>query len=1163
MDGRRPDAGDAPAPVPPGAADDAQKLADVGQERIPLDKAMLYLEIKLMRQVGEQQRELQATSCPLSRPALSSLLSPEDSLSVTKGWAARMLGSLCAIVVVWLSISAAAGELPTAPVFRAPMAPVLDGRLEGDPAWVHAPAIGPFRRLGSVQEPRRTTCRVLWDDDWLYVAYRCDEPSMDQVHATARDGDNMMWQNDGIEVFVLPEKAKRFFQIIVNTIGNRINYARDLEADLLRTVGLEGTRAAAVQGKDHWTAELAISFKAIGVRPLAGARWQGNFGRNVTVGGLKHLSWSPLKRQYAEPERFGTLTFHDRAATPKDAKLVAPAKPADPLLEQLAVHLPFDEGAGKVVRAMTKGTPEGTITAALWAEGRFDKALAFNGRDSYVDLPVTRDFYRSLGDTFTIDVWCCFDLAKLAGKEGTIISTTPCQGGFSYGYYLAYADGRASVGEVTRGLIFGVATDWGRTKSLEISRWAVAQDAIKVSGWHHIIAVFDLAKRTGETQSRIYVDGRPTRLSRDTSIEARSPSRFPTTVGARRFHSDQPDRKDRTAPIGKVFNGIIDEVKLWRAALTGDEIRRLYCGHWTKSLPIEPEHGAAVASGRPLLRWTDPGDGTEVVLEMSDSPAFTAESTERRSLGATQYRCEAPLAPGVWYWRIWSTDKSGNPTMASEVRALIVPSGYGFVPADTMPPVIADVRPPRETRVKSDTPTISGVWRDETALDLSSARLVLDGKDVTARAQVSPGGIAYASAPLAGGIHRFQISIRDSAGNRANEVAQRFSVGAPWKKDVKIDPDRRLRINGEPFFPVMFYAVNQYCYANHGNEYAAIARAGFNCVYDGLSFVPPRSADLGMKQRRIAAGMKYFGNPAPRRWARPGSFDPRRYEREFVPYWNQDPCLIAYTLDEPCGVEGGLEVARQFYEIIRRQDNSLPALWIVYGSSYGQSFGEVADGIALDRYPVGKRPLVDVKKELLNLRRLLGPTKPMWFFVQGFDWLLNSLNHSAAGVTRKAKADLLAQLRAAEHVFRPTPKELRLMTYLAIASGADGVVLYTASGGPRFVSMSDFPEDWAAMEALASELRHLAPILAAPDAPASIRPVHDDRGIDTFTRVYKGDTFLIAVNPQEQWVTQTFELEGGAGQSVEALFENRKVRLAGDRFTDLFDPYAAHVYRIE
>ena len=126
----------------------------------------------------------------------------------------------------------------------------------------------------------------------------------------------------------------------------------------------------------------------------------------------------------------------------------------------------------------------------------------------------------------------------------------------------------------------------------------------------------------------------------------------------------------------------------------------------------------------------------------------------------------------------------------------------------------------------------------------------------------------------------------------------------------------------------------------------------------------------------------------------------------------------------------------------------------------------------------------------------------------------------------------------------------------------EGVTL-EIRGGPRFVSMSDFPEDWAAMEALASELRHLAPMLAASDAPPKLRPVHDDRGVDIFTRVYKGDTFLIAVNPYDQWVTQAFEIECGAEQSVEVLFENRKARLAAGRFTDLFDPYAVHVYRIE
>jgi len=62
--------------------------------------------------------------------------------------------------------------------------------------------------------------------------------------------------------------------------------------------------------------------------------------------------------------------------------------------------------------------------------------------------------------------------------------------------------------------------------------------------------------------------------------------------------------------------------------------------------------------------------------------------------------------------------------------------------------------------------------------------------------------------------------------------------------------------------------------------------------------------------------------------------------------------------------------------------------------------------------------------------------------------------------------------------------------------------------------------------------------------------------------VYQGDTYLIAANPHDQWVTQTFELERGGEQSIEVLFEDRRTRLVRGRFTDLFTAFAVHIYLI-
>jgi len=108
---------------------------------------------------------------------------------------------------------------------------------------------------------------------------------MDRIHAPAQDGEGTMWENDGVEVFVLPGGANRFFQAMANAAGRRANFVRELDTDFLQIAACEGPRAAAVQGDDYWSVEVAISFEAIGARPKDGTRWRGNFGRNVTAGG--------------------------------------------------------------------------------------------------------------------------------------------------------------------------------------------------------------------------------------------------------------------------------------------------------------------------------------------------------------------------------------------------------------------------------------------------------------------------------------------------------------------------------------------------------------------------------------------------------------------------------------------------------------------------------------------------------------------------------------------------------------------------------------------------------------------------------------------------------------------------------------------------------------
>ena len=58
----------------------------------------------------------------------------------------------------------------------------------------------------------------------------------------------------------------------------------------------------------------------------------------------------------------------------------------------LLVYLPFDEGTGKVAEDVSGLGNNGKITDAEWTNGKFGKALSFNGKSAYVEIPYNDGF---------------------------------------------------------------------------------------------------------------------------------------------------------------------------------------------------------------------------------------------------------------------------------------------------------------------------------------------------------------------------------------------------------------------------------------------------------------------------------------------------------------------------------------------------------------------------------------------------------------------------------------------------------------------------------------------------------------------------------------------------------------------------------------------------
>ncbi len=96
-----------------------------------------------------------------------------------------------------------------------------------------------------------------------------------------------------------------------------------------------------------------------------------------------------------------------------------------------------------------------------------------------------------------------------------------------------------------------------------------------------------------------------------------------------------------------------------------------------------------------------------------------------------------------------------------------------FVKLDVAAPVVTIVAPPAGGFVTSALPAIEATYTDDlSGVDLTTVRLLLDGADVTAGAQVGPGGVRFTpTTPLAEGQHAVEARAADVAGNLGTATA--------------------------------------------------------------------------------------------------------------------------------------------------------------------------------------------------------------------------------------------------------------------------------------------------------------------------------------------------------------------------------------------------------
>ncbi|MDE2890364.1 MAG: Ig-like domain-containing protein [Gemmatimonadota bacterium] len=461
------------------------------------------------------------------------------------------------------------------------------------------------------------------------------------------------------------------------------------------------------------------------------------------------------------------------------------------------------------------------------------------------------------------------------------------------------------------------------------------------------------------------------------------------------------------------------------------------------------------------------------------------------------------------------------------------------VERDTRPPVLVLPSPAPDTRVDGS-PVISAVFDDEgSGIDVASVRVLLDGEDVTAGAAVAEGGFTFSeTGALEDGIHQVEVVVNDRAGNAGNRLRWRFGVNEPVSLESRFDGDV-FRVNGEPFFPVGIYSSNV-SPTSRVPYIAQAAEAGINykLIGEGAGEMLDDLLDLGMK----GLVHVYYASLALGR-GEPGQLT------EVVQQAKDHPAMLGWWNEYASDNQSPL--ATETYELIRQHDTDHPVIFML---TWG---GRLSDAYFVYGYPILNPLLPDdsitsiyelVLDDAFEAARVEGKGKHVWFISQAFDYRLDSKR---------------GEVVTLEGGFRPSREEIRSMNYLALTRGVKGLLFYAPGGEIPGTEYTDdvaiYPRQWTEVLKVASEVRHLAPILAAGTQVQGVRLEQEGDAIHFIERLHDGVHTLIAVNVEPALVLGTWRFDGPVQPRV--LFEDRMAQSESREFIDLFLPLEVHVYQ--
>lgn len=406
-------------------------------------------------------------------------------------------------------------------------------------------------------------------------------------------------------------------------------------------------------------------------------------------------------------------------------------KPVD--TSGLVAAFGFEETSGTTVTDSSTAGNAGTIAgASRTTAGRFGGALSFNGSSARVSVPDAASL--DLDTAMTLEAW-----VKPTASSGW--QTALLKEGTNSLAYALYAN--SDTNRPSAHVHVTAEQDTRGTAQLATGTWT------------HVAATWN------GTTLTLYING---------SVASSK------AVGGTLLNSTGPLSIGGNNVWGEWFNGLLDEVRVYRRALSAAEVAADMNTPVVAPGPVDGTPPGAPGSlsatgalGKATLNWGAASDNVAVTrynVYRGGASGFTPSTANRIGQVAGTTYTDTSLTAGDWYYRVVAEDAAGNlGPPSNEAKATVT--------ADTTAPAVSLSAP-------ADLATVSGsVGVTASASDdvgVAGVQFKLDGANLGAEDTSAPYTVTWDTTTASNGAHVLRAVARDGAGNTTTSAAVTVTV---------------------------------------------------------------------------------------------------------------------------------------------------------------------------------------------------------------------------------------------------------------------------------------------------------------------------------------------------------------------------------------------------